>query len=149
MKTFSAKPADVVRQWYIVDASTMPLGRLASLAARMLIGKDKPSFTPHVDGGDYVVIINAKSLVATGGKDTKKVYYRHSGFPGGLYKRTLAQQMQKDSTKVIQNAVKGMLPVNKLRSQRLARLKIYEGKEHNHHPQQPTMINLSNTKEGK
>jgi large subunit ribosomal protein L13 len=146
MKTYSLKAKDVTRKWYILDAREAPLGRIATVAARLLIGKDKPSFTPHVDGGDYVVITNAASLVVTGGKETKKTYYRHSGYPGGLYKRSLGEQMQQDPTKVLTKAVRGMLPVNKLRPQRLARLKVYPGEQHPHEPQQPTKMSLKKEK---
>lgn len=137
MPTYSLKPQDVKRKWYLLDAKEVPLGRLATAAARMLIGKDKSSFTPHIDGGDYVVIINAGAVVVTGGKPQKKVYFRHSGYPGGLHKRSLTEQLERDSTKVITKAVRGMLPVNKLRPGRLARLKVYSGEQHPHEPQQP------------
>lgn len=146
MKTFSAKPSDVSRQWYVVDASEATLGRVATKIATLLTGKEKPQFTHHIDTGDYVVVINAQDLKVTGGKETKKVYYRHSNFPGGLKQRTLAEQLEKDPTEVIFHAVRGMLPVNKLRDARLARLKIYAGAEHNHTAQQPKAIAI---KEGK
>ena len=134
MKTYSAKPTDVTRIWYVLDASKTPLGRLSTVAARFLLGKDKPSFTHHIDVGDYVIVINAGSLVVTGNKTDDKVYYRHSGFPGGLYKRTLRES---DPVKVIEHAIRGMLPANKLRKDRLARLKVFEGAEHAHKGQNP------------
>jgi large subunit ribosomal protein L13 len=137
MKTFSAKPKDISRQWYLIDASSMPLGRLSTIAASLLLGKGKPTVTPHIDGGDFVVIINADKLKVTGDKEHKKDYYRHSGFPGGLYKRTLGEQAERDSTKIIEHSVRGMLPVNKLRKDRLARLKIFTGSEHAHAGQSP------------
>jgi len=137
MKTFSQRKEDVTRNWYIIDASQAPLGRLSTVAASLLLGKAKPTFTSHVDGGDYVVIINADKLVVTGNKMEKKNYYRHSGFPGGIYKRTLREAMDKDSTAVIHHAVRGMLPDNRLRDGRLARLKVYSGSEHAHTAQQP------------
>lgn len=137
MKTYSAKPTDVKRQWYVLDASKMPLGRLSTAAARLLLGKDKPTVTSHIDVGDYVVVINASKLVVTGGKESKKVYYRHSGFPGGLYQRTLSEQASQNPSKIIEHAVRGMLPDNKLRKARLARLKVYEGTEHAHKGQNP------------
>lgn len=137
MKTYSAKPKDVTRQWYLLDASTMPLGRLSTVAARILIGKDKPSFTPHLDIGDFVVVINAGSLKVSGDKETSKLYHRHSGFPGGLYKRTLGEQKEIDPTAVVTHSVRGMLPVNKLRRERLARLKVFAGPEHAHAGQNP------------
>lgn len=147
MKTFSQKPAEVTRKWYIVDASEAPLGRLATTVASLIIGKGKPSVTSHTDGGDYVVVINTDKLVVTGNKMQGKMYYRHSNFPGGLKSATLAQTMDKDSTAVIIQAVRGMLPVNKLRADRLARLKVYPGTEHNHEAQQPEKLSL--TKESK
>jgi large subunit ribosomal protein L13 len=142
MKTYSLKPKDISRSWYVLDATEAPLGRLSPVAARLLIGKDKPTQSPHMDGGDFVIIVNADNLMVTGGKKDKKIYYRHSGFPGGLYQRTLQEQMDIDSTKVIEHAIRGMLPVNKLRDGRLKRLKIYGGAEHNHSAQAPTAILL-------
>lgn len=142
VKTFSIKPSEVKRQWYILDASQVPLGRLATVVASLLLGKGKPTVTAHVDGGDYVIVINSASLVVTGNKPKGKIYYRHSGFPGGIYSRTLGEQLERDPNKVIFNAVRGMLPVNKLRDGRLARLKIYEGSDHNHAPQQPKEYSL-------
>jgi large subunit ribosomal protein L13 len=142
MKTYSLKPKDISRSWYVLDATEAPLGRLSTVAARLLIGKDKPTQSPHMDGGDFVIIVNADNLMVTGGKKDKKIYYRHSGFPGGLYQRTLQEQMDIDSTKVIEHAIRGMLPVNKLRDGRLKRLKIYGGAEHNHSAQAPTAISL-------
>lgn len=142
MKTYSLKPSDIARKWYLIDASEMPLGRISTIAARLLIGKGKPSQSPHIDGGDFVIVINADNLVVTGNKRQAKVYYRHSGFPGGLYQRTLDEQMKIDSTKVIEHSIRGMLPVNKLRDGRLKRLKIYSGTEHNHHAQKPEKMKL-------
>src|SRR5690349_20190709 len=115
MKTFSAKPTDVTRAWYIVDASEAPLGRVATKVATLLTGKGKPQFTKHIDCGDYVIIINAEKLVVTGDKLQKKMYYKHSNYPGGLKETTLADKLEKDPTFAITNAVRGMLPVNKLR----------------------------------
>jgi large subunit ribosomal protein L13 len=146
MKTYSQKPKEVRRQWYVIDAASAPFGRVATTAASLLIGKGKASFTPHVDGGDYVVIINAAQLVATGEKDANKTYYRHSGFPGGIYSRSLGEQRSQDSTSVLRRAVRGMLPDNKLRKERLERLKIYEGSEHNHTAQQPNKISVKGVK---
>ncbi|MBX4199409.1 50S ribosomal protein L13 [Candidatus Saccharibacteria bacterium] len=136
-KTYSVKPTEITRKWYVLDASKAPLGRVSTVAASLLIGKGKPQFTPHMDGGDFVIIINTDKLVVTGGKEDKKIYYRHSGYPGGLYKKTLREVIETDSTQAIQKAVRGMLPVNKLRPGRLARLKIYAGEEHNHAAQKP------------
>src|SRR2546430_8931644 len=113
-KTFSIKPDQISVQWVLIDASEAPLGRVAGTIAGYLIGKSKPTYTPHIDGGDYVVVINAGKLVTTGNKETGKVYYRHSGFPGGITATSLGAQLEKDPTKVIVAAVKGMLPKNKL-----------------------------------
>lgn len=138
MKTFSPKPKDLTRRWYLLDASQMPLGRLASTAAALLIGKGKPTFSPHFDGGDFVVVINAQTPVISGAKAKDKVYYRHSGFAGGLHSRRLEEQLSRDPTKVVYQAVRGMLPANKLRPERLKRLKIYSGGDHQHQAQNPT-----------
>lgn len=142
-KTYVDKPADVTRTWYVVDATEAPLGRLATQVATLLMGKHKPTFTPHVDGGDYVVVINADNLVVTGNKAAGKVYYRHTGHPGGIKETALED---KNPVAVIEAAVRGMIPANKLRPGRLTRLKVYGGAEHNHHAQQPTSFSL---KEGK
>jgi large subunit ribosomal protein L13 len=146
MKTYSAKPTDVDRKWYVIDASEAPLGRIATQVAALLTGKGKPQFTKHIDCGDFVIIINAKDTVVTGGKETKKVYYRHSGFPGGIKDATFREKMEKDPTFAITNAVRGMLPVNKLRDDRLQRLKVYEGAEHKHEAQKPTVISAKEAK---
>lgn len=146
MKTYSAKPADIKRKWYVLDASKMPLGRLSTLAARLLLGKDKPQFTPHIDVGDYVIVINAGSLKVSGQKTSKKEYFRHSGYPGGLYKRTLGEQMERNPAKVIEKAIRGMLPVNKLRKARLERLKVYSGAEHAHAGQDPQPYQMKEAK---
>ncbi len=146
MKTFSARPTDVNRVWYVIDASEASLGRVATAAASLLIGKGKPSFTKHIDVGDYVVIVNADKLVVTGDKLNKKMYYHHSHYPGGLKEATLQEKMDKDSTQVIIKAIRGMLPVNKLRPARLERLKVYAGSDHNHEAQKPQKYSV---KEGK
>jgi len=146
MKTYSAKPTDVTREWYVVDASEVPLGRLATQVAQLLTGKGKPQFTQHIDCGDFVVVINADKLVVTGDKQEAKMYYHHSHYPGGLKETALKDQMIKDSTKPVIHAIRGMLPINKLRDGRLARLKVYGGPEHNHAPQQPKAFSL---KEGR
>lgn len=146
-KTFSAKPSDVTRKWYVLDASEAPMGRVATKAATLLTGKEKPMFTHHIDTGDYVIIINAAQTVVTGKKNTDKMYYKHSGFPGGLKELTFDEVMAKDPTKAMTLAVRGMLPVNKLRDGRLARLKVYAGAEHNHEAQKPEAISVK--KEGK
>ncbi len=146
MKTYSAKPTDVNRQWYVIDAGEAPLGRLATRIATLLTGKGKPQFTKHIDCGDFVIVINAANTVATGDKLNKKIYYRHSGFPGGIKQATLAEKMEKDPTFAITNAVRGMLPVNKLRDDRLNRLKVYAGTEHQHTAQKPTVISIKDVK---
>lgn len=145
-KTYSAKPGDVTRTWYVLDAAEAPLGRVAAKAATLLLGKGKPMFTTHIDTGDFVVIINASQTVVTGKKSTDKMYYKHSGFPGGLRERTFTEQMDKDPTAVIYQAVRGMLPVNKLRDERLKRLKIYVDADHKHEAQKPKAMSV---KEGK
>lgn len=142
MKTFSAKPAEVTRSWYVIDASDASLGRISTVAASLLLGKNKPSVTPHVDSGDYVVIINSDNLKVTGNKILGKKYYQHSLYPGGIKEASLEEKMAKDSTGVIFKAVRGMLPVNKLRDGRLQRLKIYTSSEHPHDPQKPQQISL-------
>lgn len=151
MKTYSVKPAEITRKWYVIDASKAPLGRISTHAAKLLTGKDKPQFSKHIDCGDYVIVINADKLVVTGNKLEDKKYYSHSGFPGGLTTITLGAQLQKDATVPVIKAIRGMLPVNKLRDARLARLKVYAGSDHNHQAQQPVNYELSadhNEKEG-
>lgn len=146
MKTFSAKPTDVTREWYIIDASKAPLGRVATQVATLLTGKAKPQFTKHIDCGDYVIVINAAQTVATGDKLNKKVYYKHSNYPGGLREATLGEKMEKDPTFAITHAVRGMLPVNKLRNDRLLRLKVYADDQHNHEAQKPKLIDVKEAK---
>ncbi|MDB5164657.1 MAG: rplM [Candidatus Saccharibacteria bacterium] len=146
MKTYSAKPSDVTRQWYIVDASEAPLGRVATKIATLLTGKGKPQFTKHIDTGDFVIVINAAQTVATGDKMNKKMYYKHSGFPGGLREATLGEKMEKDPTFAITKAVRGMLPVNRLRDDRLLRLKVYADAEHKHEAQKPVLISVKDAK---
>ncbi len=142
MKTYSAKPNDVSRQWYVIDAGEAPLGRLATTIATLLTGKGKPQFTKHIDVGDYVIVINAANTVVTGDKLNKKTYYRHSSYPGNLKEATLSEKMEKDPTFAITNAVRGMLPVNKLRDERLKRLKVYADADHKHEPQQPIKFSV-------
>lgn len=146
IKTYSAKPTEVVREWYVIDASEAPLGRVATKIATLLTGKGKPQFTHHIDCGDFVVVINTDKLVVTGKKLTDKMYYHHSHFPGGLKEISLENQLEKDSTRVLFHAVRGMLPVNKLRDERLNRLKIYTGTDHKHAPQQPKTISVKDVK---
>ena len=134
-KTRSLKPAEVKRQWHLVDADGQILGRLATQIATLLMGKHKPSYTPHVDGGDYVVVINAQTVKVTGKKETDKIYYRHSGYLGGLKKQTLAEVRAKYSERLIEKAVYNMLPKNKLRAKRMRRLKVYKDANHKHESQ--------------
>lgn len=142
MKTYSAKPSDVTRAWYVIDATEAPLGRISTKIAKLLIGKEKPMFTQHIDVGDYVVVINSDSLVSTGNKLADKMYYRHSQYPGSLKEANLGDMIAKDSTEVIRLAVKGMLPKNKLMDERLKRLKIYKGSEHNNEAQKPKKVSV-------
>lgn len=143
-KTYSAKPTEVTREWYVVDASTMTLGRLAVMIAKHLIGKHKPMYTAHIDCGDNVVVINAEKVQITGNKLEDKKYYRHSGYPGGIKEISLADQLAKHPTRVVESAVKGMLPKNKLQDPRMGRLKIYAGTEHPHAPQSPKPLGVNN-----
>lgn len=141
-KTFSQRTEDVSREWFLIDAKELPLGRIATIIADKLIGKNKPTYTPHVDGGDYVVVINAAELVVTGDKETGKIYYRHSGFPGGIKDATLAEVREKYPERIIEKAVQGMLPKNKLSSGRMARLKVFRGAEHAHTAQTPKKVEV-------
>ena len=137
MKTYSAKPGEIQRDWYVVDAEGQTLGRLATQIADRLRGKGKPQFTPHVDTGDFVVVVNAEKIAVTGNKLEDKIYYRHSGYPGGLRQRTLREQLERVPTEVLRKAVRGMLPRNRLGRQQLTKLKIYAGPEHPHAAQEP------------
>ncbi len=139
-KTYSQKSSEISREWWVIDATSMPLGKLAVVIADKLMGKSKVTFTPHIDNGDYVVVTNAKNLVVTGEKMTDKKYYRHSGFPGGLTELKLEEVIEKDPSLAIREAVKGMLPKNKLAADRLARLRIFDGAEHAHTAQNPKEI---------
>ena len=140
MKTYSQKSAEIKRDWYLIDAKSLPLGKLAVVIADKLMGKSKVTYTPHIDNGDYVVVINAKDLVVTGTKMTDKMYHRHSGFPGGLTSLKLEEVIEKDPSYAIKEAVKGMLPKNKLAADRLARLRVFNGAEHTHAAQNPKEI---------
>ncbi len=141
-KTFSQKTADVSRRWILIDASSAPLGRVSTEISKYLIGKYKPTYTPHVDGGDYVVVINAKDIVVTGAKETDKIYYRHSGFPGGIKDATLKEVREKFPERIIEKAVQGMLPKNKLSPERMKRLKVFPGAEHAHTAQTPEKVEV-------
>jgi large subunit ribosomal protein L13 len=142
MKTYNAKPGEVARDWYVVDAEGKTLGRLATAIADTLRGKNKPQYTPHVDTGDFVVVVNAEKIAVTGKKLDEKMYYRHSGYPGGLKERTLREQLDRRPTEVLRKAVKGMLPRNRLARQQITKLKIYAGPEHPHDAQGPKPLPL-------
>jgi len=142
MKTFSAKPETVTRDWYVVDATGKTLGRMASEIARRLRGKHKPEYTPHVDTGDYIVVINAEKVAVTGRKATDKIYYRHSGFPGGLKEASFEKLIDRAPERVIELAVKGMMPKNPLGRAMLRKLKVYAGSEHSHSAQQPQALEI-------
>jgi large subunit ribosomal protein L13 len=142
MKTYVAKPTDRERNWLLVDANGLTLGRLSTQIADALRGKRKPTYTPHIDTGDFVVVVNAEKIAVTGKKLTDKLYYRHSGYPGGLKSRTLAEQLDRQPEEVIRHAVKGMLPRNRLARKQLTKLKIYAGPEHPHAAQQPVPMEI-------
>src|SRR5580765_3233684 len=142
MKTYSAKTGEIKREWYLVDAEGKTLGRLATQIADRLRGKGKPQFTPHVDTGDFVVVVNAEKIAVTGNKLEDKMYYRHSGYPGGLRARPLKDQLARQPTEVLRKAVKGMLPRNRLSRAQIKKLKIYAGPEHPHEAQGPTELEL-------
>jgi large subunit ribosomal protein L13 len=142
MKTYSAKPETVERDWYVVDATNKTLGRLATELARRLRGKHKPVYTPHVDTGDYLVVVNADKIRVTGKKETDKVYYHHTGFPGGIKSITLGKLRDKKAERIIEIAVKGMLPKNKLGRAMLRKLHVYAGAEHKHAAQQPKPLEI-------
>ena len=142
MKTFSAKPDSVQRDWYVVDATGKTLGRLASEIATRLRGKHKPEYTPHVDTGDYIVVVNAEKVHVTGNKANDKMYYRHSGFPGGLKTTNFQMLIEKQPQRAIELAVKGMMPRNPLGRAMLGKLKVYAGSEHPHSAQQPQALDI-------
>ena len=136
-KTFTPRPSDVDRHWWVVDADGLPLGRLASEVASVLRGKNKPTFAPHFDMGDFVVVVNAAKVQITGEKATQKRYYRHSGYPGGLRENTFEQMLAKFPERVVEQAVRGMLPRNRLGRQMYRKLKVYRGPQHPHSAQSP------------
>jgi large subunit ribosomal protein L13 len=142
MKTYSTKPSEIEREWYVVDAEGQTLGRLASEIAKILKGKHKPIYAPHLDTGDFVVVINAEKIHVTGRKMDQKMYYRHSGYPGGLTAITLRDQLKRHPTRVIRSAVKGMLPHNRLGRAMMRKLKVYAGGSHPHQAQQPRPLEL-------
>ncbi len=142
MRTWNAKPDAIERRWYLVDAEGQTLGRLATRVADTLRGKRKPEYTPHVDTGDFVVVVNAEKVAVTGKKLEQKMYYRHSGYPGGLRARPLSDELERRPAEVIRKAVKGMLPRNRLARQQLTKLKVYAGPEHPHEAQKPEPLRL-------
>ncbi len=142
MKTFSAKADEIKREWFVIDAENVILGRMAAEIARRLRGKHKPEYTPHVDTGDYIVVINAEKLAVTGNKMKNKIYYKHTGYVGNLKSITLEKQLQKRPEAVIETAVKGMLPKNSLGRTMYRKLKVYAGSEHPHEAQQPTNLEI-------
>ncbi len=142
MKTYSARPKDVKREWYVVNAAGVPLGRLASKVAHILRGKHKPIYTPHVDTGDYVVVINAEKVALSGRKAEKKVYYSYSGYPGGLKEITFKKAIKAKPEWVIEKAVRGMLPKNRLGNAMFRKLKVYAGPEHRHQAQRPKELKI-------
>ena len=142
MKTFSAKPAEVVKKWVMIDAEGLIVGRLASIVAMRLRGKHKPTFTPNVDGGDFVIVVNADKIAISGDKLHNKLAYRHSGYPGGLRSRTIGDLMQKHPDRVVEKAILGMLPKNKLSRQIKRKLHVYAGPQHPHSAQQPTPFEI-------
>lgn len=141
-KTYSQKPSEVNRRWILIDASSAPLGRVATAIAKYIIGKYKPTYTPHIDAGDYVVVINAEKVVVTGAKETDKKYYRHSGYPGNINETSLGEMRAKSPEKIIELAVKGMIPVNKLTAERLKRLRVFVGETHDHTAQTPEKVEV-------
>jgi large subunit ribosomal protein L13 len=143
MKTYVATPADRERNWVLVDAEGLTLGRLATQIADLLRGKRKPTYTPHCDVGDFVVVVNAEKISVTGNKRTEKLYYRHSGYPGGLKSRTLEEMLDRRPEEVIRHAVKGMLPRNRLARKQITKLKIYAGPEHPHAAQKPEPLEIT------
>lgn len=140
MKTYNQKASEINREWWIIDASTLPLGKLAVVIADKLMGKSKVTYTPHIDNGDYVVVVNAKNIQVTGDKMVQKMYHRHSGFPGGITSLKLEEVIEKDPAMAINEAVKGMLPKNKLAAERMKRLRVFLGAEHAHTAQNPKEI---------
>jgi large subunit ribosomal protein L13 len=143
VRTYTPKPGDVQRDWYVIDATDVVLGRLATQVATLLRGKHKPTFAPHVDGGDFVIVINADKVALTGNKRTSKLAYRHSGYPGGLRSVAYGELLEKNPERALEKAVRGMLPKNSLARQQLGKLKVYRGAEHPHAAQQPQPFEIT------
>ncbi|HEX2154123.1 MAG TPA: 50S ribosomal protein L13 [Acidimicrobiia bacterium] len=142
-KTYSPKPGDITRQWWVIDAADLPLGRLASEVAQILRGKHKPTYAPHMDTGDHVIVVNADRVAVTSEKAQQKIYYRHSGFPGGIKAETFDSLIRRRPEAVIERAVRGMLPKNKLGRQMARKLKVYAGTDHPHQAQSPSPLDLN------
>ena len=142
-KTYSPKPIEVERKWHVVDATDLPLGRLASEVAQILRGKHKPMYAPHMDVGDFVVVVNAENVAVTSDKSQSKIYYRHSGYPGGINAETFESLRERRPEAIIERAVRGMLPKNKLGRQMLKKLKVYAGPDHPHEAQKPEALELN------
>lgn len=142
MRTFTPKPGDVERSWHVIDATDVVLGRLASQVAQLLRGKHKPVFAPHVDAGDFVIIINAEKVALTGNKREAKLAYRHSGYPGGLRSTPYSELLEKNPERAVEKAIRGMLPKNKLADQQIKKLKVYQGSEHPHAAQMPVPFTI-------
>lgn len=142
MPTYTPKAGDITHSWYVIDATDVVLGKLAATAATLLRGKHKPTFTPNADTGDFVVIINAEKIAVSGDKMDKKIYYRHSGFPGGLKKRSLSEELQRHPDRVVEKAVVGMLPKNRLGRELQRKLRVYAGPDHPHQAQQPVSYEI-------
>ncbi len=147
-KTYSPRPDDLQRDWYVVDAAGLPLGRLASEVAKLLRGKHKPTYAPHMDGGDFVIVLNAAEVAVTGNKEEAKMYYRHSGYPCGLRAENLRQLRERQPERIVEAAVRGMLPKNRLGRRLITKLKVYPGAEHPHASQQPKPLELAVRKVG-
>lgn len=142
-KTYSPKLAEIEHRWHVLDAAGIPLGRLSSLAARLLTGKHKPTYATHIDTGDFVIVINAEQAVLTGRKEEQKIYYHHTRYPGGIKSESAAKRRQRRPTKMVEDAVWGMLPKNKLGRQQLRKLKVYAGSEHPHQAQKPETFDVA------
>ncbi|MHA7143341.1 50S ribosomal protein L13 [Arthrobacter sp. TmT3-37] len=143
MRTYTPKPGDISRQWHVIDATDVVLGRLASQTATLLRGKHKPTFAPHIDMGDFVIIINAEKVALTGSKLEQKRAYRHSGYPGGLKSTSYVELLDKNPERAVEKAIRGMLPKNSLAAQQIGKLKVYRGAEHPHAAQQPKTFEIT------
>ncbi len=148
MKTYSPRPGDVERAWWVVDAEGVPLGRLASEVAKLVRGKHKPTYAPHFDGGDFVIVVNAAKVAVTGNKEDDKIYHRHSGYPGGLKAQTLREVRESHPERMVETAVRGMLPKNRLGRRLFTKVKVYPGPDHPHGSQQPKPLDLDVRKVG-